>query len=70
MSNIGPFVKNGDSDTFPDEKDAQPKPQASAQAEAADAQGRPRPLSRSAECDALPDQAADFCKIENRREPY
>jgi hypothetical protein len=31
MHNIGPFVKNGDSASFPEEKDASPKPQASAQ---------------------------------------
>jgi len=36
MSNIGPFVKNGDSARFPEEKDAQPKAQVSAKEEAAD----------------------------------
>jgi hypothetical protein len=30
MHNIGPFVKNGDSASFPEEKDASPKPPASA----------------------------------------
>src|ERR1700685_15377 len=30
MHNIGPFVKNGDSASFPEEKDASPQPQASA----------------------------------------
>jgi hypothetical protein len=37
MSNIGPFAKNGDSEMFPDEKDAQPKPAASAQTGETDA---------------------------------
>jgi hypothetical protein len=36
MSNIGPFVKNGDSDSFPDEKDAQSQAQESAKAEPAE----------------------------------
>src|SRR5271156_4075948 len=36
MSNIGPFVKNGDPEKFPEEKDAKSKAQTSAQAETAD----------------------------------
>jgi PilZ domain len=36
MSNIGPFMKNGDSDSFPEEKDGQPKAQESAKAETAE----------------------------------
>ncbi len=37
MSNIGPFVKNGDSNRFPEEKDPSPKAQASANEGTADA---------------------------------
>jgi hypothetical protein len=37
MSNIGPFVKNGDSGMFPDETDSSSKAQPSAKAEPADA---------------------------------
>ena len=37
MSNIGPFAKNGDSGTSPDEKDAPQKPSADTSADAPDA---------------------------------
>lgn len=39
MSNIGPFVRNGDSEQFPEEKDPSPKAQASKE-ETADAKAR------------------------------
>ena len=71
MSNIGPFARREDSDAFSHDKDAAPQAQESVKVDAADSESRARSFTHKiAKRNALSDQAANFCKIEERRESF